>query len=172
MMRAAKFMITCTIALASAASLATAQSTSLPRYAKAIEQELQSMALQPSCQNEPKGRYHCTYEARPVIHGQKPIVHAVYSDQTDTVYFYIERYLSLPPDSPKTPVVLQRLMELNWELLVGKLEWNPRTGEVRLSAVLNTDSNFDRRAFRSVVHALDVIAARYDRELRALAANP
>ena len=56
-------------------------------------------------------------------------------------------------------------MELNWELLVGKFEWNPRTGEVRLSAVLNTDSNFDRRAFRSIVHALDSIAVRYYREL-------
>ena len=61
-------------------------------------------------------------------------------------------------------------MELNWELLVGKFEWNPRDGEVRLSAVLNTDSNFDRRALRSIVHSLDTIAARYERELRVLAA--
>ena len=59
-------------------------------------------------------------------------------------------------------------MELNWELLIGKFEWNPRTGEVRLGATFNTDSNFDRRAFRSIVRALDTIAARYAAELRDL----
>jgi hypothetical protein len=48
---------------------------------------------------------------------------------------------------------------------VGKLEWSARTGEVRLSAVLNTDSNFDRRALRSIVLALDELAGRYRGEL-------
>jgi hypothetical protein len=154
--------------VASAAPVA-AQASAAPRYANAVEQELQSMGLQPSCTSEPKARYHCTYTARATLHGEKLAAHAVYSDDTDTVYFYIEHYLTLPPDGAKTAAVLRRLMELNWELLVGKLEWDPRSGEVRLSAVLSTDSNFDRRAFRSIVHALELIAARYDRELRALA---
>lgn len=142
-----------------------------PRYAIAVRQELERMGMQPRCSTEPRARYHCTYAGRAWSNGQKPIAHAVYSDESDTVYFYLERYLVAPAGGPKTPAVLQRLMELNWELLLGKLEWNPRTGEVRLSAVLSTDSNFDRRAFRSIVHALDTVAERFDRELHALAAD-
>jgi len=89
----------------------------------------------------------------------------VYSDETDTVYVYLERYAMLPPDDPHSAALLRRMMELNWQLLVGKLEWSARSGEVRLSAVLNTDSNFDRRALRSIVLALGATANRYRGEL-------
>jgi hypothetical protein len=156
------------LALALAAT-AAAQATQPPRYASAMQYELQSMGLRPSCTNEPQARFHCTCTGQASTAARQRIIHAVYSDESDTVYFYIEGFLSLPPDGPKAPAVLRRLMELNWELLIGKLEWSPRTGEVRLSAVLNTDSNFDRRAFRSIVRALDTVATRYERELRSLA---
>jgi hypothetical protein len=151
---------------------AAAPAASLPRYSGAVERELQSMGRHPSCELEARERYHCSFEAATTSVGHAPAMHAVYSDQTDTVYLYAERYLTLPSDHARTPAVLRRLMELNWDLLAGKFEWNPRSGEVRLSAVLSTDSNFDRRAFRSLVHALEVTCARYDRELRALSANP
>ena len=118
-----------------------------------------------SARAKPSTRQHCTWSGRSAATRSDLIVHAVYSDDSDTVYVYVEHYLMLPPEAPQTTATLRRLMELNWELLVGKFEWNPRTGEVRLSAVLNTDSNFDRRAFRSIVHALDSVAARYYREL-------
>jgi hypothetical protein len=171
MKRHAALLITATLGTVLVA-LAVAQAKGAsPRYATAVRQELESMGLQPNCVSEQKARYHCTYAGRASANGRKPTAHAVYSDESDTVYFYIERYLDLPAGGPKTQVVLQRLMELNWDLLLGKLEWNPRSGEVRLSAVLSTDSNFDRRAFRSIVHGLDTIAERFDRELHALAAE-
>jgi hypothetical protein len=140
-----------------------------PRYAQVMEQELAALGTNAHCEREPSGRHHCIWTGRSASSGKDAAVgaamHAVYSESSATIYFYVEDYLSLPPEAPKTNATLRRLMELNWELLVGKFEWNPRTGEVRLSAVLDTDSNFDRRAFRSIVRALDTVAARYYREL-------
>lgn len=134
------------------------------RYASALQEELTAMRLAPECRSEGRARVHCTFDA-PSTAGTR--MHALYSDETDTVYVYLERYASLPPDDPRSAPLLRRMMELNWQLLVGKLEWSARTGEVRLSAVLNTDSNFDRRALRSIVLALDTAASRYRGELGA-----
>jgi hypothetical protein len=49
------------------------------------------------------------------------------------------------------------------------MEWNEADGEVRLSMVMNTDSNFDRRAFRSIVRQVGPLADRYLDELTRLA---
>jgi len=72
------------------------------------------------------------------------------------------------PEGTATPALLRRLMELNFQLLGPKFEWDPATGEVRLSAVLHTDSNLDRRALRSMVHTLLSVADRYQPELTRL----
>ena len=63
------------------------------------------------------------------------------------------------------------------DLVVPTLESNdPLTGflkavdgEVRLAMILNTDSNFDRRAFRSAVRGIGQLADRYLQELERLA---
>lgn len=148
---------------------AAAQATQGPaRYARVMAGELAAMGIAAQCASESAQREHCTFLARGAT--EEPLtLHALYDDDTDTIYFHVESWLELPPERAKGSALLERLMELNWELLVGKLEWNPKTGEVRLSAVLNTDSNFDRRAFRSIVRALEALSARYAPELRALA---
>ncbi|MGD8858469.1 MAG: hypothetical protein PVI30_00555 [Myxococcales bacterium] len=149
--------------------LAAAQPAALPRYAEIMEAELRALGLSPRCRTEAPTRHHCTYAARSSLSERGLRAHAVYDDETDTVHVYVERYLKAPADAPGTPAVLARLMELNWELLVGKFQWSPTTGEVRLSAVLATDTNFDRRAFRSLLRTLDIIAARHRAELQRLA---
>jgi hypothetical protein len=146
-----------------------AQSAAAPRYAAAIEAELRNMAIAAQCATESASRHHCRTPRPTAVAASELWLHVVYSDDSDTIYFYLERYLVVPSDDPRAATVLRRLMELNWDLLVGKFEWNPRTGEVRLAAILNTDSNFDRRAFRSIIGALDTIAARHGAELRDLA---
>src|SRR5690606_18776640 len=88
---------------------------------------------------------------------------------TDTIYLYVDRYLMAPADEQTTPALLRRLMELNWTLLLGKFEWDPTDGEVRLAMILNTDSNFDRRAFRSAVRGIGQLADRYFNELDRIA---
>lgn len=139
-----------------------AASKPAPRYAEALRAELGAMQLAAECAQQPSGSFDCTF---PAPSAPTSRMHAVYSDATDTVYVYVERYAMLPPEGARTATLLRRMMELNWQLLVGKLEWSARTGEVRLSAVLNTDSNFDRRALRSIVLALDEVATRYRGEL-------
>lgn len=149
----------------------SAQQQTTARYGLAIEAELQAMGIKAACEQPDPKSYRCTYKGRSSLTERKLQVIVVYSDRTDSVYFYVERYLQAPPGGPNTEALLRRLMELNWELLVGKFEWNARSGEVRLGAVLNTDSNFDRRSFRSIVTTLDTLAARYHRELSSLLAN-
>jgi hypothetical protein len=95
-----------------------------------------------------------------------------YSDTTDTVYAYLDHYARFTADGANAPVLFRRIAEMNWEMLVGKFEWSPTTGELRLGAVLNTDSNFDRRALRGVVRALLRLGVRYADEFTRLTGSP
>lgn len=159
--------LTC-LALGAAAA---AQTDAAPRYAQPIADELARMGIAAECRIEAGQRQHCSFR-RAAPGSSLPLTWRVeYSDQNDTIYAYAERYLTVPSDHPQVSALLRRLMELNWELLIGKFEWNARSGEVRLSATLHTDSNFDRRALRSVLRSLEAVAARYASELQSLAAR-
>lgn len=141
-----------------------------PRYLAAMERELESMRLRNArCEATDAQRARCSFVARGITTGREFPVHLVYSDRTDTIYVYVESFLTVPPDGDTTPAVLRRLMELNWMVLLGKFEWDASDGEVRLAMVLNTDSNFDRRAFRSAVRGIGQLADRYYGELDRLA---
>lgn len=91
-----------------------------------------------------------------------------YDDRSDAIYVFFEHYATLRADAPNVAAVSRRLLEMNWEMLIGKFEWSPTSGEIRLSTVLHTDSNFDRRAFRSIVHSMLRLADRYANELTQL----
>ena len=139
-----------------------------------MRSELERMRVRGvTCEATDPQRAHCSFTARGITTGREFSVHLVYSDRTDTIYMYVERYLEAAPDAPSTSQVLRRLMELNWSLLLGKFEWDATDGEVRLAMILNTDSNFDRRAFRSAVRGISQLADRYYNELaRAVGAQP
>ncbi|MFK7991090.1 MAG: YbjN domain-containing protein [Sandaracinaceae bacterium] len=137
-----------------------------PRYLAAMQAELTAMRVQEAtCETVDPQRAHCSFTARGISTGRDFNVHMVYSDRTDTIYLYVERYLEVLPDGATTNAVLRRMMELNWTLLLGKFEWDPTDGEVRLAMILNTDSNFDRRAFRSAIRGIGQLADRYAAEL-------
>ena len=141
-----------------------------PRYLAAMRSELEAMrAAGARCEALDAQRGQCRFTTRGATTGREFEVELVYSDRTDTIYFYVEDYLSAPADAGSTPAVLRRLMELNWSLLIGKFEWDSTDGEVRLAIILNTDSNFDRRAFRSSVRAIGQLADRYHNELSRIA---
>lgn len=140
-----------------------------PRYLSAMRSELESMRMRAaSCEAVDAQRARCSFTARGITTGRDFPIRLVYSDRTDTVYLFIERYLAVPADGETTNAVLRRLMELNWTLLLGKFEWDSTDGEVRLAMILNTDSNFDRRAFRSAVRGIAQLADRYLQELERL----
>lgn len=140
-----------------------------PRYLEAMRAELAAMRVRDAvCEGNDAVRAHCSFRARGLSTGREFQVHMHYSDNTDTIYVYVERYVVVPDDGPQTPAMLRRLMELNWTLLGPSFEWNPTDGEVRLKMVLNTDSNFDRRSFRSAVRSIVQVADRYWPELDRL----
>ena len=141
-----------------------------PRYLAAIRAELEALSIPAACESETATRARCAYRHRGRTSQRELSIHLVYSDETDTIYFYVDRYLVAPPGAEATTAVLRRLMELNWQMLVGKFEWDPSDGEVRLAMVMNTDSNFDRRTFRSIVRTIGPLADRYHSELAQLAA--
>lgn len=140
-----------------------------PRYLAAIEGELEALRIPATCEGESATRARCSYTIQGRASGREMSIHLVYSDETDTIYFYVDRYLVAPPDAEGTAALLRRLMELNWQMLVGKFEWDPTGGEVRLAFVQNTDSNFDRRSFRSLIRTIGPLAERYLPELTRIA---
>jgi hypothetical protein len=140
-----------------------------PRYLQAMREELTAMGVaDAACEATDSQRAHCRLTQTGSSTNRDYEVHLAYSDVTDTVYAYVDRYLVSTSEGEHTNVVLRRLMELNWTMLLGKFEWDPTDGEVRLAMVLNTDSNFDRRAFRSTVRALVALADRHYGELNRL----
>jgi hypothetical protein len=149
---------------------------SQPRYLAQMQAELQAMGLAPQCAPTSATVGACSFRAQaPGADGRTPnptarrfMVSLTYDDGTDTIYVYVERYATLRADAANAATVTRRLLELNWELLSSKLEWSPSLGEIRLSALLHTDSNFDRRAFRSVVRSVVRVADRYAQELSQL----
>lgn len=166
--------IALTAAFALAPSVGRAQGD--PRYFNQMRAELQAMGLAAQCAavSPQAGACRVVASAQPTpgttapLHARRYTLVLDYSDQTDTLYVYLDRYATLQGDATGAPAVFRRMAEMNWEMLVGKLEWSTRTGEVRLSAVLNTDSNFDRRAFRGVVRALLRLGDRYAEEMAHL----
>lgn len=143
-----------------------------PRYLAALRAEIEAMGLDGACDADDAQRAHCAVVVRGEVSRRTFDLRMAYSDVTDTVYFYVDHYLVARADAPTTDALLRHLMELNWRLLVGKFEWDPSDGEVRIAMVMNTDSNFDRRAFRSLVRALQDQADRLYPELTRLAPQP
>jgi hypothetical protein len=140
-----------------------------PRYLSAMRDELTAMGIaDAACEATDSQRAHCRLTQEGSSTSREYEVHLAYSDVTDTIYAYVDRYLVATSDGDHTDVLMRRLMELNWTMLLGKFEWDPTDGEVRLAMVMNTDSNFDRRAFRSTVRALVALADRHYGELNRL----
>ena len=150
------------------AARASAQPGAETRYGAALESELEALGLHPQCAARSNSAFDCSYAARSSLERSDLTAHAHYDDTTDTVYLYVVLLTNADTDRA-LPALLRRTMELNWEMLGAKLEWSAASGELRLSSVLQTDSNFDRRALRSLVRALDRLSLRYYAELSGLA---
>lgn len=163
------FLQPTTLAMFAVLTLAsgTSHAQNDPRYFTQLRAELQAMGINAQCAAAGTQAGSC----RATIAGisgsprspstRRFIVGFDYSDVTDTVYIYIDHYTSLAGDNANAPALFRRMAEINWETLAAHFEWSSQTGEVRLSSVLHTDSNFDRRALRGVVHALLRVADRY-----------
>lgn len=140
-----------------------------PRYLDAVRQELARLGIDAAC--EP-GAGVCSFERRLGRLAVELDATVACSDATNTVYVAVPRLLALDGSDGPNLALARRLLELNRRLVTAKLEWDPLAGSIRLSTVLSTDSNFDRKAFRSQLNALFAAAERILPELEALAAAP
>lgn len=157
----------------------SAGTSAQPRYVTQMQAELQAMGLSPQCTTSNAQAGSCTTRASappPAANGQPSrrrfVLSLQYDDNSDTIYVYVDHYGSIRADAGNALSVFRRLLEMNWEMLVARFEWSSVSGEIRLSAVLNTDSNFDRRAFRGVVRSVLRLADRYADDLAGLTGNP
>lgn len=91
---------------------------------------------------------------------------------TDTesalAFIIISDYMTVRADHRNCDKVLRRLMELNWKLNVGKFEWDPSDGEVRITFTFSTENGVGYEAFKAVFETLAVTADQYKEELERL----
>ncbi|MCC7540172.1 MAG: YbjN domain-containing protein [Deltaproteobacteria bacterium] len=143
--------------------------TPSPRYYAAMQAELQALGAGAQCRAHSAQLAHCAFRHTGTGSGRTFAIHLTYDDESDTIYVYVDRFLIAPESAETTPRLLRQLMSVNWDMLIGKFEWDRTDGEVRLSAVMNTDSNFDRRAFRSTVRGIQALADRHYPDLLRIA---
>jgi len=147
----------------------TASAQDAPRYLPAIQEELERGGADAACETLAPTLARCRFEHVTSDARRRLRVTVVYSDESDTVYLYVGDVARALPELPSTTAVLRRIAELNWRSLATKLQWDPTTGEVRMSALLHTDSNLDRRALRTLLRLLVAEAERRGPELQRLA---
>lgn len=157
------------LALAAGASLvsSSARAQNDPRYFTQIRAELQAMGVEAQCAAAGTQAGSCRATTAGISgspnapSARRFVLGLDYSDVTDTIYVYVDHYATLPGENASAPALFRRMAEINWETLAARFEWSAESGEVRLSSVMHTDSNFDRRAFRGVVRSLLRVADRY-----------
>jgi len=125
-------------------------------YMPVIRQELARLELQAFCDDAER---FCRYKKSIGKDGPNFEIVVRYSQKTDTVYIYIESFLDLDGEEPSKDLAL-KLLEINREMVTAKFEWDRTAGSIRLSVTINTDSNFDRRAFRSQLKGIWTAAQR------------
>ena len=139
-----------------------------PTVAATLEATLRSLSLDPLCETQSTTFVRCEARVTPPGSDDTITLRAIASSETRTVLLSVPDLAHAAPDAPGTPALLRRLAELNWELLLGKLEWNAASGEVRLTMVLPTPGVLDREALGTLVRALIATAGRIGPLLRAL----
>lgn len=102
-------------------------------------------------------------------HGDFDVFILVEKDRA-VVYIAVVRYLEVPSYHPRLDEIMRRLMELNWKMSLGKLEWDPGDGEVRLSYAFTTEDGLGTRALGMAIGYLVGAADAHVEELRDLVA--
>lgn len=146
-------MVAATVFATTAFGRAQPPEADAPRYLAVVRHELERVGVSAACEPAGRARGECTF-----THGVEGSpswpVRVVVSEARHAVTLIVDELGRIPPGEPSSDARLRHLAELNWSLDDARLEWNPRTGAVRLSTMLRTDTNFDRRAFRVALRLL------------------
>ena len=134
------------LTILAASQTVAAQGIPDPGYMTVIRQEITRLNIDAVCDDRAGT---CVFATTLGEEGPTLDVTIRTSSATRTVYIYIERFMEI--DTPKGPglELARLLLAYNRQMVTSKLEWDESTATIRISVVLNTDSNFDRKAFRS-----------------------
>ncbi|MCX7598318.1 MAG: YbjN domain-containing protein [Armatimonadetes bacterium] len=94
--------------------------------------------------------------------------YVIANTESALAFIVISDYMTVKPDHRNCDRVLRRLMELNWKLNVGKFEWDPTYGEVRITFTFSTENGVGYDAFKAVFETLTTTADEYKEELERL----
>ena len=135
-------MIACFIALV---PLPTSASRS-PKYLPAVKQEIARLGFNADCRD---AEGICTLTATPENGSDTGYkIAVIIDDASATVRFVVNDFL---PKVTLTGNVAKQLLAINHQLVVARLSLDEKSNTITLSALVNTDSNFDRKTFRSVL---------------------
>lgn len=97
-------------------------------------------------------------------------VNAQLFEKEKVLFIAVSDYLRIEDATTSSAMVLllTQLASMNYELLLGKFQLNPRSGEISLSVELNLDDGLGFRTFNAVAdHLVRTADARYPELLRA-----
>ena len=86
------------------------------------------------------------------------------------VYVALTDLMPLRASDPAADAVCRKIASMNYDLTLGKLEWNEEGAEVRLSYSFTTENGLGREAFTGLLGTLLLQAGPARAELRAAAA--
>lgn len=137
---------------------ADAMAKPVPKYLAAVKQEIARLGYRMTCL-ETEGL--CTISPGEISDNTAAPnlpapIEVIVDDESATVRFILENLLPATDLSLETA---KKLLLLNNELMVAKISVDEKTDAVVLSAVVNTDSNFDRKTFRSVLKGFMKVAS-------------
>jgi len=84
------------------------------------------------------------------------------------VYVAILDVYQVPAGGLLKEAIFRTLAELNYKLLVGKVEWEPETGKVRLSYTFAGENSVDFASFKSAIQTLLAEVEQVRKALKAI----
>lgn len=87
-------------------------------------------------------------------------------------YVAVADLFDLPKDHPRLASVTERMARLNYQIAIGKLEWDADGGVVRLSHAFSTEDGLGYRSFTGTLATLLAQAGPLRRELEAASKPP
>lgn len=95
---------------------------------------------------------------------EKFLVRAI--PEAKIVYLAVLDVYRAPTDPAKQAAFFRTLAELNYNLTIGKLEWNRETNQIRLSYTFANENGVDFETFKAVIQTLLVSVSKVRQALQ------
>jgi hypothetical protein len=86
-------------------------------------------------------------------------VYIRYFKKVEVLYLVADDYITLPnigtaDDMTKACLLLSKAMDINYQLTIGKLEFNTKSGGLKYSVVINSDDGVGYKTFKATYQSL------------------